>query len=90
MIETIAKLFADIVINLDSNLLPTSINSYIVRYGSDSVSASGISSDNAMKPLHLAGFRKALRQTLVSTMNTNIKVKINQAIQQVKAAGSWV
>lgn len=90
MTETIAKLFADIVINLDSNLLPTSIKSYTVRYGSDSVSVSGISSDNAMGPLHTAGFRKALSQILVSTMNTNIKVKINQAIQDVKAAGSWV
>lgn len=81
-----SKLFADIVVNIDPvSLTPKSIRSYEVRSGHDSVSMTGVADNNAMKPLHFAGFRKALRQTLESTMAQNVKVQVNQAIQDLKA-----
>ena len=54
--------------------------SYTVRSGHDVVSASNLDS-NDMAGVHNAGFRKALRQVLENTMNTNVKVQVNQAIQ---------
>lgn len=79
------KLFADIVVNIDSSTLtPKSIKSYTVRSGHDEVTASGVASDNQMGPLHMAGFRKALRQTLEATMSQNVKVQFNKAIQELK------
>lgn len=86
MIETVDKLFADIVVNLDANLTPQSIRSYEVRSGHDSLTVTGLGDNNQMEPLHVAGFRKAMRQTLESTMAQNVKVQVNQAIQDLKAA----
>lgn len=84
--EIVEKLFADIVINLDSNMTPQNIKSYAARSGHDEVTATGIQDTNTMKPIHMAGFKKALLQILEETMNKNIKVQINQAIQAMKEA----
>lgn len=82
------KLFADIVVNLDSNLTPLSIRSYEVRSGHDDLNVTGLGDNNQMAPLHEAGFRKAMRQTLESTMAQNVKVQVNKAIQDMKAAAA--
>ena len=86
--ETVSKLFADIVVRLGSDMIPQNIKSYTVRSGQDEVDITGIESSNPMEPLHVAGFRKALRQILEKTMNTNVKVKINQAIKSIKVEAS--
>lgn len=83
-----SKLFADIEVNIGENLTPMSIKSYTVRSGHDEVAVTGMGSDNAMEPLHLAGFRKAMRQTLENTMSTNVKVQVNKAVQDLKAVAS--
>ncbi|XP_050725737.1 uncharacterized protein LOC127003302 [Eriocheir sinensis] len=85
VIETVDKLFADIVVNLDANLTPQSIRSYEVRSGHDDLTVTGLGDNNQMAPLHEAGFRKAMRQTLESTMAQNVKVQVNKAIQDLKA-----
>lgn len=85
------KLFADIVVGLatvNGELVPQNIQSYEVRYGRDEVDVDGIGENNLMKPIHDAGFRKALRQILVDTMSTNVKVQVNKAIQSIKAEHS--
>ena len=69
-------------------MVPQNIKSYEVRSGQDEVNISGIDNNNAMKPLHTAGFRKALRQILEDTMNTNVKVQVNKAIQSIKSEAS--
>ncbi|KAK8391320.1 hypothetical protein O3P69_017139 [Scylla paramamosain] len=89
--ETVQKLFADIVIRVaDVNgvLVPQNIQSYQVRSGHDEVNVSGLGENNAMEPLHTAGFRKALRQILEDTMKKNVKVQINKAIQSIKTEAS--
>ncbi|KAG0713040.1 hypothetical protein GWK47_017101 [Chionoecetes opilio] len=86
--ETVGKLFADIVVRLNSDLIPQSIKSYTVRPGHDEVDVTGLGNNNPMEPLYLAGFRKAIRQTLEDTMRRNIKVQINQAIQDIKKAAA--
>ncbi|KAG0711566.1 hypothetical protein GWK47_020385 [Chionoecetes opilio] len=86
--ETVGKLFADIVVRLNSDLIPQSIKSYTVRPGHDEVDVTGLGNNNPMEPLYLAGFRKAIRQTLEDTMRRNIKVQINQAILDIKKAAA--
>lgn len=44
--------------------------------------------NNEMAPIHIAGLRKALRQILENTMNTNVKVQINQALHAIKQAAA--
>ncbi|XP_064088264.1 uncharacterized protein LOC135202720 [Macrobrachium nipponense] len=85
--ECVDKIFADLVVALD-NYVPQNILSYIVRSGHDSVSVSNMGG-NAMAKVHEAGIRKSLRQHIEKTMETNIKVKVNQAIQDMKAEGTW-
>lgn len=85
------KLFADIEVGLatvNGELVPQNIQSYKVRYGRDEVDIDGIGENNLMEPIHNAGFRKALREILVDTMNTNVKVQVNKAIQSIKAEHS--
>ncbi|XP_045127285.1 uncharacterized protein LOC123513890 isoform X1 [Portunus trituberculatus] len=89
--ETVQKLFADIVVNVaevNGVPVPQNIKSYEVRSGHDEVNISGIEENNAMMPLHTAGFRKALRQILEDTMNKNVKVQVNKAIQSIKSEAS--
>lgn len=80
------KLFADITIQL-KKLVPQKIVSYKVRSGHDVLESATNLEGNKMKPLHSAGFRKAMREILERTMATNMKVQINKAIQDLKAAG---
>ena len=63
---------------------PAPLRSYTVRSGHDAVSASNLEVSE-MAGVHSAGFRKALRQVLENTMNTNVKVQVNQAIQAMSA-----
>lgn len=44
--------------------------------------------NNEMAPIHIAGLRKALRQILENTMNTNVKVQINQSLHAIKNAAA--
>ncbi|XP_068246876.1 uncharacterized protein [Palaemon carinicauda] len=76
------KLFADITIGLE-DFVPQNIKSYNVRSGHDSVNVSNMVG-NSMAKVHEAGIRKALRQHLEKTMATNVKVKVNQSIQDMK------
>ncbi|XP_066953225.1 uncharacterized protein [Macrobrachium rosenbergii] len=84
--ECVDKLFADIVVNLD-NFVPQNIKTYNVRSGHDSVNVSNMSG-NSMAKVHEAGIRKSLRQHIEKTMDTNVKVKVNQAIQDMKEEGA--
>merc|ERR1712168_280767 len=80
--ERVDKLFADIEVRL-TDLVPQSIASYTVRSGHDVVEAATNMDGNSMEEVHIAGIRKALREgVLEKTMNSNVKVQINQAIQE--------
>ena len=83
--ETIKNLFADVEINtLDG--VPQSIRSYSARSGHASVVATNEQAN--YKAANDYGFRESLRQQAVSTMNKNVKVVVNQAIQALKAAAA--
>lgn len=81
--EKVSKLFADIEVNM-LNGVPQSIRSYTVRSGHDHLDEATNLDGNSMAPVHTAAFRKALRQLLENTMDTNVKVQINKAIQDMK------
>ncbi|XP_068246453.1 uncharacterized protein [Palaemon carinicauda] len=83
--ECVDKLFADITIGLE-DFVPQNIQEYSVRSGHDRVSISNMDG-NSMANVHEAGIRKSLRQQLERTMETNVKVKINQSIQDMKNEG---
>ncbi|CAL4063784.1 unnamed protein product [Meganyctiphanes norvegica] len=82
--EKVTKMFADMELNVQ-DLKPQSIKSYSVRAGHDELEEVSNMGGN-MQPLHLAGFRKSSRQILEDTMAKNMKVVINQAIQECKNA----
>lgn len=81
--EKVTKLFADIEINMLDGV-PQSIRTYTVRSGHDHLDKATNLDGNSMAPVHSAGFRKALRQILERTMETNVKVQINKSIQDMK------
>merc|ERR1711915_833364 len=85
--ERVDKLFADIEVNL-LNGVPQSIKSYSARAGHDVLEKATNLAGNDYEKIDRAGFRKALREILTNTMNTNMKVQINKAIQDMKAAAS--
>lgn len=84
--ECVDKLFADIEVGL-KDLVPQNIQSYSVRSGHDQLDISNMNGNN-MANVHEAGIRKSLRQELERTMQTNVKVKINQTIQAMKEAAA--
>jgi len=81
--EKVSKMFADMSLNVQ-DLKPQSIKDYSVRPGHDELEEVTNMEGN-MQPLHVAGFRKSSREILEDTMARNMKVVINQAIQQCKA-----
>ncbi|CAL4155370.1 unnamed protein product [Meganyctiphanes norvegica] len=81
--EKVIKMFADMQLNVQ-DLKAQGIKSYSVRAGHDELEQVS-NMDGNMQSLHLAGFRKSSRQTLEDTMTKNMKVVINQAIQECKA-----
>merc|ERR1712212_951264 len=83
--EVVAKLFADIQVNLE-DLVPQNIRSYTARSGHDSLEKATNLDGNAMEATDVAGFRKALREILDKTMSSNVKVQINKSIQDMKSA----
>jgi len=85
--ERVDKLFADIEVNL-LNGVPQSIKSYSARAGHDVLEKATNLAGNDYEKIDRAGFRKSLREILTNTMNTNMKVQINKAIQDMKAAAS--
>merc|ERR1711915_1040052 len=85
--ERLDKLFADIEVNLE-DLVPQSIKSYSVRSGHDVLEEATNLAGSDMESLDRAGFRKALREIMENTMATNIKVQVNKAIQDLKAASA--
>ncbi|XP_042877712.1 uncharacterized protein LOC122256827 [Penaeus japonicus] len=81
----LAKLFADIKINLEG-LVPQNIASYEARFGHDGLENVTNLAGSEMEAVHIAGIRKALREILVKVMSTNVKVQINKSIQNMKNA----
>ncbi|CAL4067779.1 unnamed protein product, partial [Meganyctiphanes norvegica] len=81
--EKVSKMFADVQLNVQ-DLKAQSIKSYSVRAGHDELEQVSNMGGN-MQSLHVAGFRKSSRQILEDTMTKNMKVVINQAIQECKA-----
>jgi len=76
-------MFADMTLNVQ-DLIPQSIRSYSTRTGHDELESVSNMGGN-MESLHVAGFRKASRQILEDTMAKNMKVVINQAINECQA-----
>merc|ERR1711962_329722 len=81
--EKVSKMFADMTLNLE-NLVPQNIKSYSTRTGHDELESVSNMGGN-MESLHVAGFRKSSRQILEDTMAKNMKVVINQAINECQA-----
>ncbi|KAG7161616.1 hypothetical protein Hamer_G014183 [Homarus americanus] len=85
--ECVEKLFADLEVGL-LELVPQNIQNYIVRSGHDSLDKMTNLDGNKMAKVHIAGVRKSLRQELERTMNSNMKVMINRAINAMKKAAT--
>merc|ERR1712126_373858 len=81
--EKVSKMFADVELNV-VDLIPQNIKTYDTRTGHDELETVSNMGGN-MQSLHIAGFRKASRQVLEDTMAKNMKVVVNQAIQECKA-----
>merc|ERR1719369_348533 len=81
--EKVSKMFADMTLNLQ-DLVPQNIKSYSTRTGHDELESVSNMGGN-MESLHMAGFRKSSRQVLEDTMAKNMKVVINQAINECQA-----
>ncbi|XP_018007430.1 uncharacterized protein LOC108665208 [Hyalella azteca] len=86
--EKADKLFVDFEFNLDANKVPQSIKSWTVRSGRDGLEASsGLPTDGSGN-IDVAGIRNSLLQVMKNTLNTNIKVQVNSAIQDWKTQAS--
>lgn len=83
VVERVATLFIDVEIAL-LNLVPQNIQSFNVSTGYDKLDKLTNMDTDAMKPIHSAGIRKALRHLVESTVESNIKVQVNKAVQQWK------
>ncbi|XP_064088739.1 uncharacterized protein LOC135203066 [Macrobrachium nipponense] len=82
--ECVTKLFADLQVAL-SALVPQRLLNYVVRSGHDELKSMAGLDQKGMAPIHEAGARRALRDVLEKTMNTDVKGMVTQAILSMKA-----
>ncbi|KAF2361971.1 hypothetical protein FHG87_007269 [Trinorchestia longiramus] len=85
--EKADHLFADVEIKLDENLVPQAISNFEVRSGRDELESSSGLNANWSK-VDIAGIRSSLLQLMKTVFSTNVKVKVNQAIQEWKSEAS--
>ncbi|XP_064088342.1 uncharacterized protein LOC135202811 [Macrobrachium nipponense] len=83
--ECVTKLFADLQVALSRPLVPQRLLNYVVRSGHDELKSMAGLDQKGMAPIHEAGARRALRDVLEKTMNTDVKGMVTQAILSMKA-----
>ncbi|KAK7079623.1 hypothetical protein SK128_021763 [Halocaridina rubra] len=81
--------WVDATVRVDDNGVPVNIQSFQAGSGTPLLTQTTNLSGNKYGPVYRTAFAEALRQITLNMMESNLRVKFNQALQGIKAAGSY-